>query len=90
MVSVVQLVRTPDCGSGGRQFESAHLPHELERRVIMAKRLLECPKCGHKWKSGYWLWVWQAPFHMFCIPQWKDSRKTKCPKCGEKSWITRQ
>ena len=29
MVSVVQLVRTPDCGSGGRQFESAHLPHGL-------------------------------------------------------------
>ena len=27
MVSVVQLVRTPDCGSGGRQFESVHLPH---------------------------------------------------------------
>ncbi len=25
MVVVVQLVRTPDCGSGGRGFES-HLP----------------------------------------------------------------
>ena len=26
MVDVVQLVRTPDCGSGGREFESPHSP----------------------------------------------------------------
>ncbi len=27
MVVVVQLVRTPDCGSGGRGFKSHHPPH---------------------------------------------------------------
>ena len=26
MVGVVQLARTPDCGSGGRRFESGHPP----------------------------------------------------------------
>ena len=29
MVDVVQLVRTPDCGSGGREFESPHSPHHI-------------------------------------------------------------
>ena len=28
MVAVVQLVRTPDCGSGGRQFESVLRHHD--------------------------------------------------------------
>ncbi len=26
MVVVAQLVRAPDCGSGGRRFETAHPP----------------------------------------------------------------
>ena len=30
MVSVVQLARTPDCGSGGREFES-HLSPNIAR-----------------------------------------------------------
>ena len=28
MVGIVQLARTPDCGSGGRRFESDRSPHE--------------------------------------------------------------
>ena len=28
MVVVVQLVRTPDCGSGGRGFKSHHPPYK--------------------------------------------------------------
>jgi putative endonuclease len=32
MVGVVQLVRTPDCDSGGRGFEPHHLPKEVEAR----------------------------------------------------------
>ena len=50
MVVVVQLVRTPDCGSGGRGFES-HLPpkskaryeciglfvYKLNRNIVSAK-----------------------------------------------------
>lgn len=27
MVIVAQLVRAPDCGSGGRGFETPHSPH---------------------------------------------------------------
>ena len=27
MVGVAQLVRAPDCGSGGRGFETRHSPH---------------------------------------------------------------
>ena len=27
MVIVAQLVRAPDCGSGGRGFETHHSPH---------------------------------------------------------------
>ena len=27
MVAVAQLVRAPDCGSGGREFESPRSPH---------------------------------------------------------------
>ena len=27
MVSVAQLVRVPDCGSGGCEFDSRHSPH---------------------------------------------------------------
>lgn len=30
MVVVVQLVRTPDCGSGGRGFKSHHPPKKLK------------------------------------------------------------
>ena len=29
MVGVAQLVRAPDCGSGGRGFETRHPPHNL-------------------------------------------------------------
>ena len=53
------------------------------------KAKLECPKCGHKWERNYFYWVWQAPFHMFSIKTMRDRRKTKCPNCGEKSWIAR-
>ena len=34
MVVVVQLVRTPDCGSGGRGFKSHHPPLKLPRVFI--------------------------------------------------------
>lgn len=30
MVDVVQLARTPDCGSGGHGFESHLSPHEVK------------------------------------------------------------
>ena len=57
------------------------------------KAKLECPKCGHVWEYGYWQWVWKAQLHWLvfkCNPaSIRDYRKTKCPNCGEKSWIAR-
>ena len=32
MVGVAQLVRAPDCGSGGRGFETRHSPHTNAQR----------------------------------------------------------
>lgn len=31
MVMIVQMVRTPDCGSGGREFESRSSPKQWKR-----------------------------------------------------------
>ena len=33
MVGVAQLVRAPDCGSGGRGFETRHSPHTPDRPI---------------------------------------------------------
>jgi hypothetical protein len=52
---------------------------------------LQCPKCKHEWKTKYFKWVFKAPFHWFYFDvkafRPRDLRKTKCPKCGKKSWI---
>lgn len=55
----------------------------------MAKRKLQCPECGHTWEYGFWQWTLRAPFHEYVFFLKKDFRKTKCPKCGKKSWIAR-
>tara|TARA_B100000287_G_C20352081_1_gene670234 strand:+ start:54 stop:212 length:159 start_codon:yes stop_codon:yes gene_type:complete len=34
MVVVAQLVRAPDCGSGGRGFESHHPPKKKEQSLL--------------------------------------------------------
>ena len=34
MVGVAQLVRAPDCGSGGRGFKSHHSPHLLMSSIL--------------------------------------------------------
>lgn len=51
-------------------------------------RKLKCPECGHEWKMNYFHWIWISPFHCFSVKKWKDKRKTKCPNCGKKNWIT--
>jgi len=50
---------------------------------------LQCPECNHEWESNYWKWILKAPFHEFVFFRMKDYRRTKCPKCGKKSWIAR-
>ena len=40
MVSVAQLVRAPDCGSGGRGFESHHSPNKIIKKGLSAPFLL--------------------------------------------------
>ncbi len=39
MVDIAQLVRAPDCGSGGRRFESGYPPHPLLKELRMAGHL---------------------------------------------------
>ena len=34
MLRVAQLVRAPDCGSGGRRFEPAHAPHGTLAQLV--------------------------------------------------------
>ena len=38
MVGVAQLVRAPDCGSGGRGFETRHSPHLLFPKSLQEER----------------------------------------------------
>ena len=40
MVGVAQLVRAPDCGSGGRGFETRHSPHFTQLPKLMIKGLV--------------------------------------------------
>ena len=35
MVSVAQLVRAPDCGPGGRGFESHRSPHTTKPTILL-------------------------------------------------------
>ena len=44
-----------------------------------------CPKCGYciTYKN-YWSWILHTPFH------WFSKRRTKCPNCGERSYIKRE
>ena len=55
MVSVVELVDTPDCGSGAAalRVQVPSLTPKKHKGDFMKARL-ECPKCGHKWEYGYW------------------------------------
>ena len=40
MVGVAQLVRAPDCGSGGREFDSLHSPQANSEGICNEKRKL--------------------------------------------------
>ena len=40
MVAVVQLVRTPDCGSEGRVFESRQPPHRQTQQIYFLQKIL--------------------------------------------------
>ena len=54
------------------------------------KTNLTCPCCGYKWTIKYCKWIFTTLFHIFNFFSWKDYRYTRCPKCGEKSWIARE
>ena len=47
----------------------------------MAK--LQCPQCNNNFEMNYWKWVFLNPFHTW------TKRLTKCPRCGQKSWMKR-
>ena len=90
MVGVVQLARTSDCGSEGREFESRLSPHNNE---VCMKAKLKCPVCDCEWEWGYWKWIWKSQFHWLKISKSpirvRDYRRTKCPNCESISWIAR-
>ena len=42
----------------------------------------ECPKCHENFIiNGYWNWILRSPFH------WFGYRSTKCPQCGQRSYM---
>ena len=44
MADVVQLVRTPGCGPGGRRFETGHSPHlNFEANINFLAQSLQQP-----------------------------------------------
>ena len=69
MVVVAQLVRAPDCGSGGRRFETDLPPKEKPRHCLgffVRKHLvrMSCNVCAQKaipriWEIGFSIWIIQ-------------------------------
>ena len=41
----------------------------------------KCSKCGKEFKINYIKWIFTTLFH------WFGKRYTKCPHCGEKSYM---
>ena len=54
MVGIAQLVRAPDCGSGGRRFESDYPPHIKEKGFLPFFRI--CLNMGVLFWQGY-IWI---------------------------------
>ena len=71
------------------QVAGSNPVYRSNKGEFMAKVKLKCPNCEHEWDYSYFQWILKAPFHLFSFSKWKDFRKTKCPKCGKKSWISR-
>ena len=44
----------------------------------------KCPKCGQEFERNYFKWIFTTLFH------WFGKRYTKCPYCGEKSYMKRE
>ena len=51
---------------------------------------LICPECNYMWEYNYLQWLFKTPFHEYVFFQKRDYRKTTCPNCGKKSWISRK
>jgi hypothetical protein len=61
MVGVAQLVRAPDCGSGGRGFETRHSPHSNLPVVIqITETFNSARKSWLKWAHEHGAVVWLA------------------------------
>lgn len=48
---------------------------------------LYCSKCDTTFEMSYFKWLFTTLFHWFNFKEWKDYRKTKCPNCGQKSYM---
>ena len=71
MVSIAQLVRAPDCGSGGRGFESHYSPHKIDyaagHNVNMQNGLSPSGKAPD-FDSGIRWFKSSQPSHLDCCP----------------------
>ena len=51
---------------------------------------LTCPNCNKTFEMTFWNWIMTTPFHWFDFITFRDSRKTKCPHCGKKTYMKRE
>ena len=56
MVGVAQLVRAPDCGSGGRGFETRHPPHT---DYVLVPPINEVSSEASRARDGWPFTLWQ-------------------------------
>ena len=58
MVGVAQLVRAPDCGSGGRGFETRHSPQffQLSLGHYSVRKPAKLPTCIISRRECFWTW----------------------------------
>lgn len=49
-----------------------------------------CPKCNNKFEMNFWKWMFTTVFHWFNFQERRDYRKTKCPICGQRSYMRRE
>jgi hypothetical protein len=46
-----------------------------------------CYNCAKWFEISFMEWLFTSFFHRFNFHTWKDSRKIKCPFCGNKSYM---
>ena len=85
---LAQLVEHLPCKQGVTSPNLVFSTIQTKGENEMSK--FKCPKCNQEFKMNYWKWIFTTIFHWFSFKELRDYRKTKCPLCGEKSWMKRE